>query len=202
MRITYRELESFPYRRTKSPAYSPFSASWSDTLTLLYREVGMVGATSAVLELDLTQAELRLDGMPRMDARPRSSAVVISFEATHGPLQFATDRFIDWKDNVRAIALGLEALRKIDRYGIAQTSQQYAGYKALPSGGTEGVVGESDGKLSFDQAKAFMTHYGGDGDLTAQYRNAARKLHPDVNGGDRRLFQKLQHAMEVVKKYG
>jgi hypothetical protein len=40
----------------------------------------------------------------------------------------------DWQHNVRAIALGLEALRKVDRYGITRRGEQYAGWKALPAG--------------------------------------------------------------------
>jgi len=34
---------------------------------------------------------------------------------------------------VRAIALALEALRKVDRYGV-RSGSQYAGFKALPPG--------------------------------------------------------------------
>ena len=33
--------------------------------------------------------------------------------------RYATDAYGDWKSNLRAIALGLEALRAVDRYGLA-----------------------------------------------------------------------------------
>jgi hypothetical protein len=33
----------------------------------------------------------------------------MSFESKYGPLTYATDAFLFWKDNVRAIALGLTA---------------------------------------------------------------------------------------------
>jgi hypothetical protein len=48
--------------------------------------------------------------------------------------QFAVDKFATWQDNLRAIALGLEALRKVDRYGITKNSEQYTGWKQLEAG--------------------------------------------------------------------
>jgi hypothetical protein len=47
-------------------------------------------------------------------------------------LLYACDRFWRWQHNLRAIALGLEALRLVERYGIGDAHQQYAGYRALP----------------------------------------------------------------------
>ncbi len=45
-----------------------------------------------------------------------------------------TTSFPAWRINVRAIALGLEALRKVDRSGIARGNEQYTGFRALGSG--------------------------------------------------------------------
>ena len=51
-------------------------------------------------------------------------------------LVYATDACEDWRHNVRSIALGLEALRAVDRYGISRRGEQYAGFRAaLTSGG-------------------------------------------------------------------
>lgn len=50
-------------------------------------------------------------------------------------LVYATDACQDWRHNVRSIALGLEALRAVDRYGISRRGEQYAGFRgALPAG--------------------------------------------------------------------
>jgi hypothetical protein len=43
-------------------------------------------------------------------------------------LVYATDVCESWQHNVRSIALGLEALRAVDRYGITRRGQQYAGF--------------------------------------------------------------------------
>jgi len=41
----------------------------------------------------------------------------------------------DWRHNVRSIALGLEALRAVDRYGISRRGEQYAGFRAALASG-------------------------------------------------------------------
>jgi hypothetical protein len=47
--------------------------------------------------------------------------------------EFVSDRFADWQQNLRAIALGLEKLRLVDDYGIvAEEGQQYTGWLKLP----------------------------------------------------------------------
>lgn len=49
-------------------------------------------------------------------------------------LVYATDACQFWQHNVRSIALGLEALRAVDRFGISRRGEQYAGFRAaLPA---------------------------------------------------------------------
>lgn len=50
-------------------------------------------------------------------------------------LVYATDTCVYWQHNVRSIALGLEALRAVDRYGISKRGQQYAGFRAALGSG-------------------------------------------------------------------
>lgn len=45
-------------------------------------------------------------------------------------LIYATDCCVFWQHNVRSIALGLESLRAVDRYGITRRGEQYAGFRA------------------------------------------------------------------------
>ena len=45
-------------------------------------------------------------------------------------LVYATDCCMFWQHNLRSIALGLEALRAVDRYGISRRGEQYAGFRA------------------------------------------------------------------------
>lgn len=57
--------------------------------------------------------------------------------ATTAPqMRFRCSTFYPWQANVRAIALGMEALRKVERYAITEADQQYSGFMQLPRGGT------------------------------------------------------------------
>lgn len=136
-----------------------------------------------MIQLDLTDSEIRLDGLPRATAKPASPMVIVSFESRHGPLRYMTDVFLDWKANLRAIALGLEALRKVDRYGITKRGEQYRGWAALPAGADEEIS-------TPEQAARFISEYSWqtiEADTPAEeiifaYRRAAKRLHPDVAG--------------------
>ena len=143
VRLIHRPLGMWP--RPSSPSRdSLFTASWSDTLEILEREVTAVRrrdqvAEPVILQLDIPESAIRLDGGVRANARAGSHRVAISFESKHGPLRYLCDTYDTpawkvrgtqqaWQANVRAIALGLEALRTVDRYGISHDGEQYRGF--------------------------------------------------------------------------
>lgn len=199
MRVTYRPIGSdWQGENTFSRRYSPFRANWSKTIDQLEHELEELGAKEVVFQLDMEERDIRLDGMPRADAKPRSPRVIISFESKHGPLRYQCDAFEgnyrepSWQANVRAIALGLEALRQVERYGITKRGEQYTGWKALP-----------ESSQSHDEAIAFLASVTGwtpavvAGSLQNSYRDAAKRLHPDV-GGNRDMWEQLQKARQVL----
>lgn len=110
---------------------SQFSAKYSQTLELLSRELTHLRARNVVIEADCEPRMIRQDGQLRTDARLNSPGIVLSFESKAGPMRFPCDRFINWDCNLRAIALTLEHLRAVDRYGVTQHSEQYKGWTAL-----------------------------------------------------------------------
>jgi hypothetical protein len=119
-----------PVTKHRRPA-STFRAAWSDTLDLLGRETLMLGARLVVIQIDVTEGEIRRDGMLRANARVSTPGVKVAFESKHGPLTYATDEFGHWQANVRAIAEALTALREVDQYGLG-VGTQYSGF--MPSG--------------------------------------------------------------------
>jgi hypothetical protein len=153
--LTVRPIEQWPGARTPehARAHSPFKAGWQVTVRDLLRELRALDAKQTVLNLAVTDADLRVDGLPRANARLSDAGVVVAFDSMHGPLRYACDRFWSWQENLRAVALGLEALRKVSRYGIATDGQQYRGYRALgghdprvrPRGAHGGGGGERGG---------------------------------------------------------
>jgi len=101
---------------------SPFSATWSTTLDLLDREIWFLGGRKWVLQIDVPERWINRDGTLSARAAVATPAVRVSFGSDHGPLTYGCDRRrtkLTGQDNVRAIALSLEALRKVDRYGVA-----------------------------------------------------------------------------------
>jgi hypothetical protein len=110
-------------------------AGWQNTLDLLARELDYLDARHIVIQADFSESDLRVDGMPRSNARaPYHPGVRIAFKSKHGPLTYATDAYEFWQHNVRAIGLGLEALRAVDRYGVTRRGEQYTGWKQLGAG--------------------------------------------------------------------
>ena len=195
------------------PDRSPFSAGWTDTRELLLREVGMLQLRSTcdpaiVVQLDITDRDLRRDGQLRADTKVNGHAVIVSFDSKHGPLRYQCDRFIRgwarnappaWQANLRAVALGLEALRKVDRYGIAARGEQYTGWNAIGSGTP------MPGPMTEDTALAVLRlHSGLSLDRTsgpirirAAYRAAAAATHPDA-GGDSADFRMVTEARDLL----
>ena len=133
--------------RSVKASYCPFTAKWGQTLELIERELWHLGVRGDwVLQLDVNERDLRNDGMMRANARPPGSDVAIAVHSkSKGDLLFVCGRFWEWQDNVRAIALGLEALRKVERYGIVQSNEQYRGWQALPAGDAN-AAGATDGR--------------------------------------------------------
>lgn len=174
---------------------SQFDTSWPSTERLLEAEVRHLRGRNLVIEVDVTEGDLRLDGRIRANARPSTPAVRVAFEsADHGPLTYATDRFTTWQDNVRAVALGLEALRKVDRYGITKRGEQYRGFRAIGASS-----GSSSSHMTADDAADVLTQYGaGEVDPERAWRKARAATHPDRHGGDQTLWDRVEQAARVL----
>lgn len=206
MILTTRPIDSWPRPETRGRGYSPFKATYRSTLALLDRELSMLNAKNAVLQIDVREIDLRLDGQLRANARAQGPRVCLAFDSKHGPLKYHCDRWNDWQANLRGIALGLEAQRKLERYGITSRGEQYTGWKALGGGIEMGPA-----TMTREEAARFLSiEHEDDGqdwwtddvlnDLGFRadiYRAAAKRLHPDT-GGDTAKFQRLQDAMRVL----
>jgi hypothetical protein len=185
-----------------------FKADWPSTVTLLAFELRQVGAGDTVLQLAIIDDDLRRDGSLKANAKPEHPGVILSFTSALGPLQFACDRYDYWRVNVRAVALTLQALRAVDRYGATQAAQQYQGFAALPPPPPR--AGE---RMTVDQAAQFVAEhatasgYPCDPDdvigpfRQSAYRAAATRLHPD-RGGSAEDFARLHAAKKLLDQHG
>lgn len=181
---------------------SPFSARWPQTRDLLLREADHLGAHLVVVELDLTRVDLRQDGEIRANARLGSGKVRVSLDSRHGPMRLASDRYhagaLSWQANARAVALTLEALRTVERYGAVHSAEQYAGFLALP---VSLALGDF---TSADEALRWLRDVSGVGPgetSRVAYRTAARVMHPDT-GGSRDDWDRLEAARSLLTDAG
>lgn len=210
MRYTTRPLSDRTWLRPANARKpSLFDSTWTDTLELLGREIDKLGGRDVVIECDVREQDIRLDGMLRANAKADTPAVVVAFDTRqHGPMLYRCDRYTQrwggplssWQHNVRAIALTLEALRAVDRYGATETGQQYAGFKALPAGRAM-----PSSHMTSDEAEQIIREVGFiDGvsqvgvSIRDVYRRARAVAHPDRNGGDRALWDKVEQAAAVL----
>jgi hypothetical protein len=217
MRYTVRPLSDKTWLGTMGKEPTRFKSKWGSTLELLGTEIDHLRGRDVVIETDITENDLKLNGELRANAKPSTPAVVVAFESKHGPMLYRCDRFFtqyygqgeDWQHNARAIALTLQALRAVDRYGATETGQQYAGFKALPAGrampashmtrtqalSVLGVWGRALSELPPIPAE----HVNTDPDaLRSLHRTARRAAHPDRNNGDQTVWDKVEQAASVL----
>lgn len=190
--ITYtvRPLQWDGPRTPEAARRSTFKASWTQTRDRLFLELDQLGARNVVLQLAVTDAQLRLDGGIRANAQVTDPAARLLFDSREGSLGYACDRFLTWHENVRAIALGLEALRKIDRYGIG-AGQQYKGYREI-----EGAPAA----MSVAEAEKLLQSMGGGpiAPYAKLLRRARAAAHPDRWGGNRTHWDRAEQAARVL----
>lgn len=225
MTLRYRHdtLEEWPegVHRTKPQDRrdSLFKARWTDTLSLLERELNHLEAHS-----DRTQIKtfhrpsvVRRDGGLRSDApRPDNPGVILTFEVfkwngtrnergqklgRYVPVQFECDTFLHWKDNVRAIALSLEALRKVERYGVARARAVEVGRKALPAAFAGRGMTLEDARETLARFSGLsVEEVAGPTQIREAYRQAAMRTHPD-KGGNHEDAARVNVAYEVLKAH-
>jgi len=194
------QIEPIPVWRwdKHTPKPSPFSARYSDTVALLDRELGMLGARGVVaVQLVCTEDDIRRDGLLRAQARPAYDGVALSFQSRYGPLTYPCDTYRGWQANLRAIALSLEALRAADRHGVARRGEQYAGWRAIESSSKPGFA---------DQAEALrwlreLTEWpAGEPVVVASLlRRATKSAHPDRHDGDRSVWDRVDAARQLIE---
>lgn len=219
MKYTVRPLSDRTWLRSPAQRQAThFTAKWVETEQLLLDEVERLDGRNLVIEVDVREQDLRMDGTLRANAREAATpGVVVAFESKHGPMLHPCDTFTapytrqgpHWQHNVRAIALTLQALRAVDRYGAADTGQQYAGFKALPAGRAMPAS-----HMTREQALEVLGKWGrvprGLRAIPAEYvntdpetlrilhRTAQRWAHPDRHDGDRAAWDQVEQAAQVL----
>jgi hypothetical protein len=202
----FRPIQKWP--RKETPRYhrkaNAFRQTLSDTYKILEYELSQLNAESPVIiQGYFRESDIRIDGLPRSDAKPGAPGIIITFKSRrHGLMNFCCDDCSTWEHNVRAIALTLERLRKADIYGVTKSGEQYAGWKQLPGA----IV--TPPPMDADEAMEILRKFSGiPSTETAaprdHFRAAAMRFHPDKSGGHTNgEWLKIQAAWEVFNKRG
>lgn len=198
MEYTYRPITLWPGKQTTSRKRSAFKAGYQDTLKLLDQELRHLAARSIVFQVALSEEDIRLDGKPRAGSRPAHPGVIIAFDSKHGPLSYPCDTFNDWESNVRAIALALEHLRTVDRYGVTRRGEQYRGWSQLPPPMV--TPAPMDTQRAYDLLKPFADGSLNTASLESVYKASAMATHPD-RGGSAEKFKQVATARDVLKRH-
>lgn len=138
----------------------------------LQGELDRLGARDLVLSTNL---RTRLDGLPYSDQKtPDDPGVAVYFRMKQQDRCLACDTWDTVAGNIAALAAHIDALRRIDRYGVGTIEQAFAGYTALPAPAANWrlIFGYSDtDRPTLD-------------DIESRYKAAALTTHPDRGGSD------------------
>ncbi len=139
-----------------------------------------------------TNVELTAYGEPRAGRRPPDDpGVAVYFKLHKKDRVLACDRWLTVHENIAAIAAHIDAIRRVDRYGVGTLDQAFAGYDALPAPGASNrppwrkVLGIPEDVTVTREI------------VQANYRSKASQLHPDLGGTHDGMAQ-LNEARDIA----
>lgn len=183
MRASWSRLPAWPYpEQPQKP--SAFQVGWAKTLDDLGLEVERVHGSDLVIGIVADDSQFSTSGQFRADGKFRHRGAEVSFDAPdRGRLVFHTDVFPYLVSNLRAICLGLAALRAVDRYGITTGAEQYAGFAQIGTGPIETGPDPERGKTLVIEAGSIPL--------------ALKRFHPDAGGSARDFADVIAYKTEV-----
>lgn len=154
----------------------------------LLEELRRLGALDAIISSNIP---VRQDGLPYARYRqPDDPGVAVYFQLNKKPHVLACDRWLDVKDNLRAIGLHIEATRGIARWGVGSLEQAFSGYQALPA--------SSNGKPKDWWVVLGVAPDAPATEIRAAYKELVRRHHPDTGGSNARMLE-LNWAYDMAK---
>ena len=197
-RTSYRRRSQFVNRST------------GDSVARVRNQLKLARARTIVISSNLP---LRSDGFPRADGPQKpggdvGAAVYWTREERRAgkwqlvPYCMPCDRWDRIADNLYAIALSIEALRGMERWGAVSIEQAFAGFAALPPGGGEQVIPPQPTMDWRNILGGSWPHLEA-AELLAIAKARPRRLiadaHPDA-GGDVSRAAELNAAMEAAEQ--
>lgn len=176
------------WKRTPSNARveSRFQKTFGAVRKMLIEEVERLGASDLIIS---TNVPLRRDGLPYANGLDLADpGVAIYFTYRKKSMSFACDRYFLVRENMQAIAMTINAIRGIERWGASDMMKRaFRGFAALPD----------PGKIDWRSILCVGSNPTID-EVEKQFRVQAQLLHPD-HGGDAMAFNELVKARERAR---
>jgi hypothetical protein len=151
----------------------------AEAVRALDQELERLHAASIVLSTNL---RVKLNGLPYgAQKEPDDTGAACYFAIEGKPVVLACDKWDAVADNIYAIAMHIDAMRGMDRWGVGNLDRAFTGYAALPPAGAQQtwwqVLGLTSDLAEMDK-QAATSH------IHIAYRGKARTAHPDAGGSD------------------
>lgn len=124
------------------------------------------------------------------DRRPADQGIAIYFQLNGKPYVMACDRFTRAEENMRSLALALEAMRQLERHGGGfMMERAFEGFSALPPPATCWEILGIQPNAS-------------EAEILAAYRRKAMQAHPDQGGSDAAMAELNRARDEALRAIG
>lgn len=154
----------------------------------LEAEVSRLGGRYPLLSSNI---ETRLDGRPRSgQSEPGDPGVCLYLSLKGEPLAMACDSFTSVAQNIGALAAHIQAVRAIERYGVATAAETLQAFRALPP-----PIYAGPPKRPWHEVFGLDPTVADRESVEALYKAKARKAHPDA-GGSAEAMAELNTARE------
>jgi hypothetical protein len=151
----------------------------------LAAELDRLRARSPILS---SHVELGVNGQPR-SGRPEPSdpGVACYFQLDGKPIVLACDSYTEVAQNIAAIAAHIDAMRRMERYGVATMTQMFTGFLALPA-----PIVVDDWRATLGEPRTLA-------EAEASFRERMKTAHPD-GGGTHARAATLTAAIALARK--
>lgn len=165
------------WKRARERRRAAFKQSQDKAQRALMDQLRMMGATRVILS---TNIKLRNDGLPyAQQPRMDDPGVAVYFDWSGKSMTMACDVWDTLGANMRAIALSIEALRGLERWGCSEVLERaFTGFAALPS---PGMVAKRPWFVELGWTPSEEESKGPD-DIRRRRMELAKRYHPDTGG--------------------
>lgn len=201
MDIRFRSLPKWNRIPDLERRISAFKTPYTRTLDKLEHEIRHLKGSDIRIEVGYRLDQIRNDGWPKVSEKPAHPGVVLYFTSATGALCFPCGTYRRMEDNIHAVALTLECLRAVDRYGVTRGNEQYLGFASLPapmSVEEAAIAIVSYLPLQSTVPKEFLIS--SPDSFKNAYRTITKVLHPD-HGGDAGEWHEFQRAVHVLEAH-